>query len=93
MPSQPDTDGPGKADPEIVASILRLLTSPRESHHDSSIIEAIEYADQAATAAWQQAAGRPAVERFMLAMQAAADEIEGLALAVDEAAGQVRDQG
>jgi hypothetical protein len=46
--STPSPARPERPDPECVASLHSLLTSPSESHHDSVIIMALEWAEQAA---------------------------------------------
>jgi hypothetical protein len=68
----------------MVAALRRLLTSPRETHHDSTITLALDWANQAATIAWDRAESRTPAERFALAMQAAVEELQGLALAEGE---------
>jgi hypothetical protein len=75
---------PEQPDPECVAALRRLLTSPSVTLHDSAIMAALEWADQAASLAWERAEGRTPAERFVLAMQAAVEELEGLSLAVAE---------
>ena len=43
---------------------------------------ALEWADQAATLAWDAAEGKPPAERFQIAMRTAAALLEGYALAL-----------
>jgi hypothetical protein len=73
-------------DPETVAALRRLLALPDPS--GSIILEAINYADEAATAAWYNADGRSQAERMLLAIQAAADALIDLKAAMAEGDGQ-----
>ena len=86
MLEQPDpTSGPS---PEDIADLRRLLDSPAETHQESAIMVALEFADQNASAAWEAAQRKPPVERFQLALQAAVELLEGIGLALDEGEGK-----
>jgi hypothetical protein len=71
-------------DPETVAALRRLLALPDPSASGSIILEAINYADEAATAAWYNADGKSQAERLLLAIQAAADALIDLKAALAE---------
>ena len=54
------------------------------------MLDALEYADEAASAAWRAAEGQTPAERFVVAVQAAGEELDRLALAVAERTGRHR---
>ena len=81
-PEQPD--GRGGPDPEEIALLRRLLDAPAEGHQESAIMEALEYADRAASLAWRAAPDKPPVERFRVALQVAVELLEGIGLALAE---------
>ena len=45
-------------------------------------MEALEYADRAASLAWRTAPGQPPVERFRVALQVAVELLEAIRLAL-----------
>ena len=79
-PERPD--GTGGPDPEEIALLRRLLDAPAEGHQESAIMEALEYADRAASLAWRTAPGQPPVERFRVALQVAVELLEAIRLAL-----------
>jgi hypothetical protein len=84
-PERPD--GRGGPDPEEIALLRRLLDAPAEGHQESAIMEALEYADRAASLAWQAASGKPPVERFRAALQVVVELLQGIGLALAEEQG------
>ena len=58
-----------------------LLDAPAEAHQESAIMEALEYADRAASLAWQAASDKLAVERVRMALRVAVELLEGIRLA------------
>jgi len=81
-------DRPENTAEEAVATMRGLLDSPDPGHQESAIMEALEYADQVASAAWIAAEGQPSVERFQLALQAAVELLQGIGLALAQGAGE-----
>ena len=79
-PERPD--GRGGPDPEEIAMLRRLLDAPAEGHQESAIMEALEYADRAASLAWRAAPDKPPVERFRVALQVAVELLEAIRLAL-----------
>jgi hypothetical protein len=56
----------------------RMLASPNEGHQESTIMQALEIADEAASVIWQRAGDKTPVERLRLALQAAMEQLEGI---------------
>jgi hypothetical protein len=73
---------------ERVAVLTRILGAPDPGEQETAIMEALEFADQAARVAWEGTAGRATAERLRAALRAAAAEPESLPLALP-----VGDQG
>ncbi len=81
MPDQPAED--------LLDAIRRHLAAPTSGEQTAAIEAAIDFADQAAQVAWDDAEGLPPLARLLLALEAAQEELERLA--VDLAAGADRD--
>ena len=61
--------------PEDILDVLRRhLAASTPGAQSGAIGAALDFADQAATLVWEQALERPPVERFLLALQAAAED-------------------
>src|SRR5262249_55123670 len=84
-PERPD--GNGGPDPEEIAMLRRLLDSPAETHQESAIMQALEYAAQPASPAREAAERKPPVGRFQVALQAAVERLAGTGLALAEGQG------
>ncbi len=75
---------------DILGTIRRHLGAPTPGEQSAAIEAAIDYADQAAQVAWDAAPGQPPLARLLLALQAAAEELEGIGTAL---AGGDQDNG
>jgi hypothetical protein len=78
-------------DAETIAMFRRMLESPNECHRESTIMQALEIADQAASVTCERAGDKTPVERLRLALQAAMEQLEGCWAAL--AAGDGSDDG
>ena len=85
IPEQPD--GRGGSDPDKAVMLRRLLDSQAASYQELAIMEMMDLAEDAASAAWRAADGTPPAGRFQLALRAAVEALEGIGLAVAEADG------
>jgi hypothetical protein len=74
-------------DAETIAMFRRMLASPNEGHQESTIMEALEIADQAASVVWERAGDKTPVQRLRLALQAATEQVEGIRAALAEGEG------
>jgi hypothetical protein len=83
MPDQPAED--------LLDAIRRLLAAPTPGEQTAAIEAALDFADQAAQVAWDDAEGLPPLARLLLALEAAQEELERLA--VDLAAGAEQGAG
>ena len=72
---------------ETIAMFRRMLASPNEGHQESTIMQALEIADDAASVIWERNPGMGPVERLRLALQAATEQLEGIRTAVAEGQG------
>jgi hypothetical protein len=72
---------------ETIAMFRRMLASPNEGHQESTIMQALEIADQAASVIWEGSADKTPVERLRLALLAAAEQLEGINAALAEGQG------
>jgi hypothetical protein len=79
-------------DADTIAMFRRMLASPYESHRETAIMQSLDIADQAASVIWERAGDKTPVERLRLALQAAAEQLEGIgaALATDESATEAK---
>jgi hypothetical protein len=50
-------------DAETIAMFRRLLASPNEGHQESTIMQALEIADQAASVVWERAGDKTPAAR------------------------------
>jgi hypothetical protein len=77
------------ADAETIAMFRSMLESPYEGNRESTIMQALDIADQAASVVWERSAAMTPVERLRLALQAATEQLEGIraGLAQAESAG------
>jgi hypothetical protein len=80
-------------DAETIAMFRRMLASPYEGHQESTIMQALDIADQAASVVWEQSKGKTPVERLQLALQEAAEQLEGIRAALDESKGAAEAKG
>jgi hypothetical protein len=71
-------------DAETIAMFRRMLASPHVGHQESTIMQALEIADQAASVIWEGSADKTPVERLRLALQAATEQLEGIRTALAE---------
>src|SRR3954468_9507889 len=67
---------------EALAGLRRLLTADNSRSQAIAIDEAFALALQPALVAWEDAEGRPPVERLVLPLGAAARDLEGIAAAL-----------
>jgi hypothetical protein len=65
-------------DAETIALFHRMLASPYESHQETTIKQALDIADQAASVVWERSSAKPTVERLGLARQAAGEPLQGI---------------
>jgi hypothetical protein len=63
---------------ETIAMFRRMLASPNEGHQESTIMQALEIADEAASVIWERSPAMTPVERLRLALQAATEQLEGI---------------
>jgi hypothetical protein len=56
-------------DAETIAMLRRMLASPNEGHQESTIMQALEIADIAASVIWERAGDKTPAERLRLALQ------------------------
>jgi hypothetical protein len=54
---------------EMIAMFRHMLASPNEGHQESTIMQALEIADEAASVIWERNPGMRPVERLRLALQ------------------------
>jgi hypothetical protein len=55
-----------------------MLESPYEGNRESTIMQALDIADQAASVVWERSSAMTPVERLRLALQAATEQLEGI---------------
>jgi hypothetical protein len=72
---------------ETIAMFRRMLESPNEGHQESTIMQALEIADEAASVIWERNPGMRPVERLRLALQAATEQLEGIRAGLAEGEG------
>jgi hypothetical protein len=68
--------------PGLLAAIHRHLAAPESGAQAGAIGAALDFADQAAMVAWDNAEGQEPLARLLLALQAAAEELSGIGLAL-----------
>ncbi len=74
-------------DAETIAMFRRMPASSYAGHQESTIMQALESADDADSVIWEQARGKMPVERLRLALQAATEQLEGIRAALDRSNG------
>jgi hypothetical protein len=67
---------------EAVAGLRRLLTADNSRSQAIAIDEALDLALQLAIVAWDGAEGKPPTDRLVLALRAAAEELQWIATAL-----------
>ena len=80
----PDIPAPDAHDPRgpFLAQIRHLLDDP--TFQLTALTNALEFGEVAARAAWEASKGQKPLDRLLLALQAAAEELEGLGTAMAE---------
>jgi Erythronolide synthase docking domain len=79
MPEQPPDNLAERA-----AVLTRILGAPDPGEQETAIMEALEFADQAACDAWEAANGQSPSDRLRAALRAAVAELESLTAALPE---------
>ncbi len=74
-------------DAETIAMFRRMLASSNEGHQESTIMQALDIADQAASVIWERAGDKTPVQRLRLALQAATEQLEGIGAALGKGDG------
>jgi hypothetical protein len=65
-------------DAETIAMFRSMLASLYESHRETTIMQALDIADQAASVVRERSQTMTPVERLRLALQAATEQLEGI---------------
>jgi hypothetical protein len=74
-------------DAETIAMFRSMLESPYEGNRESTIMQALDIADQAASVVWERSPAMMPVERLRLALQAATEQLEGIRAGLAEGPG------
>jgi hypothetical protein len=73
---------PDVPDPGLLGAIHRHLAAPVPGAQAAAIEAALDLADQAAMLAWDNAEGQDPLDRLLLALQTAAEELTGIGAAL-----------
>ncbi len=84
----PDIPSPDAHDPRgpFLAQIRHLLDDP--TFQLTALTNALEFGEAAARAAWEAAEGHKPLDRLLLALQAAAEVLEGIGAALAAGEGE-----